>query len=113
MADPASDISSRINAERVLIIAWLRAILLQLAHPLHAAGVADHSTLRGGTIAAVSGHHQTHVAGLRGPPAAPSQRLAAKRAARATDPAADEFEPNADGIEAGVAKRRVVLGGMA
>jgi len=48
----ASDVSRRINAERVLIIAWLRAILLQLAHPLIAAGVAEHSTFRGGTKAA-------------------------------------------------------------
>jgi uncharacterized protein (DUF2236 family) len=50
--DTASDISRRMNAERVLIIAWLRAILLQLAHPLIAAGVAEHSTFRGGTKAA-------------------------------------------------------------
>lgn len=48
MADTASDISHRINAERILVVAWLRAILLQIAHPLIAAGVAEHSTFRGG-----------------------------------------------------------------
>ncbi len=59
MVDTASDISRRINAERVLIIAWLRAILLQLAHPLVAAGVAEHSTFRGGTKAALFRLHHT------------------------------------------------------
>jgi len=54
-----SDISRRINAERVLIIAWPRAILLQLAHPLIAAGVAEHSRFRGGTKAAAFRLHQT------------------------------------------------------
>jgi uncharacterized protein (DUF2236 family) len=42
----ASDVSRRINAERLLLIAWVRAILLQFAHPLIAAGVAQHSTFR-------------------------------------------------------------------
>ena len=49
---PASDTSRRINAERLLLIAWLRAMLLQFAHPLIAAGVAEYSTFRGGTSAA-------------------------------------------------------------
>jgi uncharacterized protein (DUF2236 family) len=49
---PASDVSRRINAERLLLLAWTRAILLQFAHPLIAAGVADHSSFRGSTIAA-------------------------------------------------------------
>jgi uncharacterized protein (DUF2236 family) len=59
MADAASDTSRRINAERILIIAWLRAILLQLAHPLIAAGVAEHSTFRGSARAAIVRLHQT------------------------------------------------------
>lgn len=33
----------RVNAERVMLLSWGRAILLQLAHPLVAAGVDDHS----------------------------------------------------------------------
>jgi uncharacterized protein (DUF2236 family) len=52
MMRPASGVSRRINAERLLLIAWLRAILLQFAHPLIAAGVADHSTFRGTPMAA-------------------------------------------------------------
>lgn len=45
--------SRGINAERLVLAGWSRAILLQLAHPLVAAGVADHSTFRAGPIAAV------------------------------------------------------------
>jgi uncharacterized protein (DUF2236 family) len=41
------------------VLSWLRAILLQLAHPLVAAGVAEHSTFRGGASAALSRLHQT------------------------------------------------------
>jgi uncharacterized protein (DUF2236 family) len=33
----------RVQRERVLLLSWGRAILLQLAHPLVAAGVAEHS----------------------------------------------------------------------
>lgn len=45
-------VSRRVNAERLMLLAWPRAILLQLAHPLVAAGVADHSTFREGPRAA-------------------------------------------------------------
>lgn len=41
------------------MLAWLRAILLQLAHPLIAAGVARHSTFRGSTASAFSRLHHT------------------------------------------------------
>ncbi len=54
-----ADVSRRINAERLLLLAWLRALLLQLAHPLIAAGVAEHSTFRGGATAGFSRLHQT------------------------------------------------------
>ena len=37
-------VSHRVNAERVMLLAWPRAILLQVAHPLVAAGVAAHSS---------------------------------------------------------------------
>jgi uncharacterized protein (DUF2236 family) len=51
-------VAERINAERVVLAGWSRAILLQLAHPLVAQGVADHSSFRGGlTRAAVRLHH--------------------------------------------------------
>jgi uncharacterized protein (DUF2236 family) len=37
----------RINGERLVVLGWGRAILMQLAHPLIAAGVAGHSAFRG------------------------------------------------------------------
>jgi uncharacterized protein (DUF2236 family) len=36
-------VARKINREAVVLLGWGRAILLQLAHPLVAAGVADHS----------------------------------------------------------------------
>jgi uncharacterized protein (DUF2236 family) len=42
-----------------VILAWPRAILLQLAHPLIAAGVANHSTFRGSGLAALRRLHHT------------------------------------------------------
>ena len=51
-------VSRRVNAERIVLLGWSRAILLQLAHPLVAAGVAEHSTFRGGRLtAAIRLHH--------------------------------------------------------
>lgn len=37
-------ISRTINAERLVLLAWSRAVLLQFAHPLIAAGVYEHSS---------------------------------------------------------------------
>jgi uncharacterized protein (DUF2236 family) len=52
------NIVERVNAERVVLLGWSRAILMQLAHPLIATGVVQHSTFRGGAIeAAVRLHH--------------------------------------------------------
>jgi uncharacterized protein (DUF2236 family) len=48
-----------VNAERVSLLAWSRAILLQLAHPLVAAAVDDHSTFRGGRFTAALRLHHT------------------------------------------------------
>jgi uncharacterized protein (DUF2236 family) len=42
----------RVNGERVVVLGWPRAILMQLAHPLIAAGVAEHSAFRGGAAEA-------------------------------------------------------------
>jgi uncharacterized protein (DUF2236 family) len=57
-ADP---VSRRINAERLVLLGWGRAILLQLAHPLLAAGVYDHSGFRSTTWAAVTRlYHTVH-----------------------------------------------------
>lgn len=41
-SDPTS-ITRQINAERILILGWPRAILMQIAHPMVAQGVAQHS----------------------------------------------------------------------
>ena len=46
-------ISRLVNAERLVLFGWSRAILLQMAHPLVAAGVADHSHFRSSALAAV------------------------------------------------------------
>ncbi|HKE88132.1 MAG TPA: oxygenase MpaB family protein [Vicinamibacterales bacterium] len=51
----------RINAERIVLFGWGRAILLQLAHPLIAAGVHDHSGFRATPWAAVTRlYHTVH-----------------------------------------------------
>ena len=48
----------RINSERIVVLGWSRAILLQVAHPLIAAAVTEHSSFRGGALqAAVRLHH--------------------------------------------------------
>jgi uncharacterized protein (DUF2236 family) len=60
----AADVSRRVNAERIVLVGWLRALLLQLAHPLIAAGVAGHSSFRGSTAAALSRLHETVAAML-------------------------------------------------
>jgi uncharacterized protein (DUF2236 family) len=57
-------ISRRINGERLLLLAWPRAILLQFAHPLVAAGVADHSGFRQSRIAPLQRLHHTVTAML-------------------------------------------------
>lgn len=57
-------IAERINAERMVLAGWSRAILLQLAHPLVAQGVADHSTFRAGLFTAAVRLHHT-VAAMR------------------------------------------------
>jgi uncharacterized protein (DUF2236 family) len=45
------EVARKVNRERVVILGWSRAILLQLAHPLVAAGVAEHSGFSGGRFA--------------------------------------------------------------
>lgn len=52
-------IGQRVNAERLALLGWGRAVLLQLAHPLVAAGVAEHSTFRDGPAANVKRLHST------------------------------------------------------
>lgn len=56
--DPAEPIvilpiSRTINAERLVLLAWPRAILMQFAHPLIAAGIYEHSHFRARPAATV------------------------------------------------------------
>lgn len=55
----AGSVTWRVNRERIVVAGWGRAILLQLAHPLVAAGVADHSTFRANPLAPVQRLHST------------------------------------------------------
>src|SRR5688572_9115565 len=48
----ADAIARRLNGERLVVLGWTRAILLQFAHPLIAAGVYDHSDFRRSPLAA-------------------------------------------------------------
>ncbi len=41
-----STVSRKVNAERLVLLGWSRAILMQFAHPLIAAGVHEHSDFR-------------------------------------------------------------------
>jgi uncharacterized protein (DUF2236 family) len=63
--DRCPSVSWRVNAERIVLLGWGRAILLQLAHPLIAAGVFDHSSFRASPWSAVSRLRQTVQAMLR------------------------------------------------
>jgi uncharacterized protein (DUF2236 family) len=56
---PRLDVAHRVNAERVVLLGWSRAILLQLAHPLVAAGVHAHSSFRATPWAAAARLHST------------------------------------------------------
>jgi uncharacterized protein (DUF2236 family) len=42
-AQPRNPVSRKIHAERILLLGWGRALLLQFAHPLVAQGIAEHS----------------------------------------------------------------------
>jgi uncharacterized protein (DUF2236 family) len=52
-------ITDRINGERVVLLGWPCAILMQVAHPLIAAGVLDHSTFRDNAVAPIRRLHST------------------------------------------------------
>jgi uncharacterized protein (DUF2236 family) len=55
----APHVARLVNAERLVVLGWPRAILLQLAHPLVAAGVAEHSSFRRSRRTAVVRLHHT------------------------------------------------------
>jgi uncharacterized protein (DUF2236 family) len=59
MIDDRHNASWRINGERVVVLGWPCAILMQFAHPLIAAGVADHSSFQRGRLAPLARLHGT------------------------------------------------------
>ena len=52
-------IARRVNREAVVVLGWGRAILMQLAHPLVAAGVGGHSRFDAGPLAYVERMRRT------------------------------------------------------
>lgn len=73
-----SSVTRKVNREMVVVLGWGRAILLQLAHPLVAAGVAEHSEFRRDLIGYIGRTRRTVGAMLAltfGPP--PRARLRA------------------------------------
>lgn len=54
-----SQVARRINGERLVVLGWPCAILMQVAHPLIAAGVVEHSGFRSSTLAPVQRLHAT------------------------------------------------------
>ena len=52
-------VARAVNGERVVLLGWPCAILMQLAHPLIAAGVQDHSSFRVDALAPVRRLHAT------------------------------------------------------
>jgi uncharacterized protein (DUF2236 family) len=52
-------IAREVNGERLVVLGWPRAVLMQLAHPLIAEGVARHSTFRAHPLAPAARLHAT------------------------------------------------------
>jgi uncharacterized protein (DUF2236 family) len=73
----------RVNGERLVILGWGRAILMQLAHPLVAAGVAEHSAFRGSVSQGVARLYHTVSAMLSLTFGEPARREAALERIRA------------------------------
>ena len=70
-------VNERVNGERLVVLGWGRAILLQLAHPLVAAGVAEHSTFRATRASRYTRLHSTIQSMLALTFGTPGQRQAA------------------------------------
>jgi uncharacterized protein (DUF2236 family) len=64
MSSSPVPVSQRIHAERLILLGWSRAILLQLAHPLMAAAIGAHSSFRGGPRATATRLRRTIAAML-------------------------------------------------
>jgi uncharacterized protein (DUF2236 family) len=52
-------VSRSVNRERLVLLGWGRAILMQFAHPLIAAGVAEHSGFQASRVARLQRLHGT------------------------------------------------------
>lgn len=57
-------VTDRVNGERLVVLGWPRAILMQLGHPLVAAGVRHHSSVRDSAAAPIYRLHATVTAML-------------------------------------------------
>jgi uncharacterized protein (DUF2236 family) len=55
----AGSVSWKVNREMIVVAGWGRAILLQVAHPSIAAGVHDHSAVRGSLLSSYRRFHST------------------------------------------------------
>lgn len=73
----------RVNGERLVVLGWGRAILMQLAHPMIAAGVAGHSAFRGSVTEGASRLYHTVSAMLALTFGSEARRLAALERIRA------------------------------
>lgn len=56
---PATTVTRRVNRERLALLGWGRALLMQFAHPLIAAGVTDHSSFKSSRLARLQRLHST------------------------------------------------------
>ncbi len=59
MSTVEAEVARRLNGERLMLLAWSRAILLQMAHPLVAVGIDEHSTFRTRPWSAAARLHHT------------------------------------------------------
>ncbi|MCC6176639.1 MAG: DUF2236 domain-containing protein [Chloroflexi bacterium] len=78
----SGSVVQRINGERLAILGWGRAVLLQFAHPLVAAGVADYSGFRASPRHKIERFQRTRAAMLTFTFGTPEQ---AQQTARAID----------------------------
>lgn len=76
-------VARRINGERLVVLGWPRAILLQVAHPLVGAGVYEHSSFRASPRASVERLRSTVRAMLAITFGTPDQRATAVAGIRA------------------------------
>src|SRR5207247_2080237 len=79
-ASTATDVFERFNRERLLVLAAPAALLLQLAHPLVAAAVQDHTDRSRDVLTRLSSTVATNLTVIFGQPAAAGAAAARVRA---------------------------------